>query len=197
MGLNNPELPSQAGNNGLFLTTNGSTVSWAAAGGTPEWTLIETLTFSSETTKTSSVSFSGYNRLRIVYRLRRASGSGVWNAALRMNGDTGAQYEFVEFEISGGNWVLANNSSQDRILLAAVLDSVTMFGQYESLLSSDVAQRAVTGFNSAGVTNNSAGLSMTISGAYVTDPGVTDVTSATILTSVAVNGTVRIYASTQ
>lgn len=89
MALNNPELPSQAGQAGKVLTTNGSIVSWGAASG--EWSLIETLSPSASSSVTTAASFSGYTWLKVRFRLEASSASET-ELGMRMNGDSGLTY---------------------------------------------------------------------------------------------------------
>ena len=65
-------LPSQTGNNGLFLTTDGTDASWAAAGG-GAWELISSVT-ATNVAAASFTSLSGYNAYMIVgYEMRPAN----------------------------------------------------------------------------------------------------------------------------
>ena len=65
-------LPSQTGNNGLFLTTDGTDASWAEAGG-GAWELISSVT-ATNVAAASFTSLSGYNAYMIVgYNMRPAT----------------------------------------------------------------------------------------------------------------------------
>ena len=83
--------PSQTGNSGKYLTTNGSTTSWGtvAAGG---MTLLDTLTLSGSSV-TSSTFSSSYNELRIYIRETYCGTNQQMN--LRLNGDSSAKYAWT------------------------------------------------------------------------------------------------------
>ena len=80
-------LPSQTGNDGLFLTTDGSTASWAEAGG-GAWELISTTTISGtpSTIDVTSGFSSTYDSYVIILSEMTASGNGNVNFQYYLNG---------------------------------------------------------------------------------------------------------------
>jgi len=83
--------PSQTGNSGKYLTTNGSTTSWGtvSSGG---MTLLDTLTFSG-TSVTSSTFSSSYNKLVIYIKGAYCGVNQQLN--MRLNGDTNNNYSWT------------------------------------------------------------------------------------------------------
>ena len=79
------------GTSGQYLTTNGTTNSWATAA-TSAVTLISTVTLTTTATTISFTSIPGtYTHLRLIYQGKVTSGYG--NFFLRFNADTGANYD--------------------------------------------------------------------------------------------------------
>lgn len=96
-------LPSQTGNNGLFLTTDGTDASWAAAGG-GAWTLIETLSPSAASTIDVESFDSTYEIYKIIYRIDPST-AVLPRILLRFSGayQTTADYRYISFFISSAN----------------------------------------------------------------------------------------------
>jgi len=96
-------LPSQTGNNGLFLTTDGSTASWAEAGG-GAWTFINS------TTVTSSVSSiditSGIDSTYDMYVLElikvEPAATGGRSMYLRTSTDGGSSFDTSGYSYGSG-----------------------------------------------------------------------------------------------
>lgn len=80
-------LPSQTGNNGLFLTTDGSTASWAEAGG-GAWELLSTTTISGNpsTLAYESIINSSYSSYRVYCEDLVPSTGTILNITLKKSG---------------------------------------------------------------------------------------------------------------
>jgi hypothetical protein len=88
-------LPSQTGNSGKYLTTDGSAASWGtvATGG---MTLLSTTSFSGTSTTISSINQSYINLVVIIENWYKSS-SGDW-PAMQWNGQTGGEYSSSSFQ---------------------------------------------------------------------------------------------------
>lgn len=121
-------LPSQGGNSGKYLTTNGSASSWG--------TISTPLTFVSSTTVTGSSASSNISinstKLYLVHVVVTGSSGGA-NLALRFNGDT-SNYQYVNYGYNTSNSTIVNqrSSTASSILLGSSGDPDTMQNLYAS-----------------------------------------------------------------
>ena len=84
-------LPSQSGNSGKFLTTNGTAESWGVPTSTTNYTYLGSVGMSGSTV-TTITGLSGYNQLRL-YVVDMASNVGTMGANFYLNGEnTGTNY---------------------------------------------------------------------------------------------------------
>ena len=92
-------LPSQTGNSGKYLTTDGTDASWGAiAGGS--MTLLSTTSLSGSSTTVSSISGS-YKDLLIRLIGARTSNVAAGAVFIRANGNTGGNYDYNSFSCIG------------------------------------------------------------------------------------------------
>ena len=137
------EIPSQSGNSGKFLTTNGSAASWGtvASGG---MTLLATLnTTSGETITAPSLNLTGFKFVLIT--TLQVSHSSSTSQGLRFTPNTGGSYGLGSYDIpSSFKW-----SSVSNIELAT--------GSYTAFLPNNMpVPSQPLGFLSAGLGNNNA-----------------------------------------
>ena len=137
------EIPSQSGNSGKFLTTNGSAASWGtvASGG---MTLLATLnTTSGETITAGSLNLTGFKFVLIT--TLQVSHSSSTSQGLRFTPNTGGSYGLGSYDIpSSFKW-----SSVSNIELAT--------GSYTAFLPNNMpVPSQPSGFLSAGLGNNNA-----------------------------------------
>ena len=111
-------LPSQTGNNGLFLTTDGSTASWAAAGG-GAWELLNTYTASTDANVEIN-DFSGtYDDYVILIDGISASQNDIeFRVLMELNGSfQTSNYSYIE-DISSGTFSSSSSTNADFIQIA-------------------------------------------------------------------------------
>lgn len=103
--------PSQTGNSGKYLTTDGSSASWGtvSSGG---MTLLSTTTLSGVTTTISSIS-QDYKHLMII--LKMVYNEGEDSLYMRVNSDTGNNYYYSGSYQSYTNFSQYNTTSGNRI----------------------------------------------------------------------------------
>lgn len=90
-------LPSQTGNSGKYLTTDGTNTSWGTVAG--GMTLLSTTTLTGSTVTISSISGS-YKNLVVVIKGANSTAGGYF-LNMRLNGDTGTNYSWGQSIYNG------------------------------------------------------------------------------------------------
>lgn len=133
-------LPSQTGNNGKYLTTNGSTASWATINATPAFDDLTDVTITSATT--NDVIF--YNGTSWVNRYVNAIPTII-------NAQTGTSYTLVSSD--AGDVVEINNASAITLTVPTNASAPIPVGTQITILQTGAGQITVSG--AVGVTLNS------------------------------------------
>jgi hypothetical protein len=90
--------PSQTGNSGKYLTTNGTNTSWGTVS-TGSMTLLSTTTLNAGTTTITSISGSYKKLIAIINALSLSTDQG--SVLMRFNSDTGSNYDLSSWDGSG------------------------------------------------------------------------------------------------
>ena len=120
------EIPSQTGNNGKYLTTDGSSVSWATLV-VPIETGTATLTTNSATT-ISTTALSAFTSIEYMVSLKQGSKVRTSKVVVQTDGTSVDMTEFAIVETGGlmtGVSVTASASGSDAVLQAVVTDAGT------------------------------------------------------------------------
>lgn len=140
--------PSQTGNNGLFLTTDGSTASWAAAGG-GAWTLIETLSPSAASTIDIESFSSAYDIYKIICTLQNST-AAVIRVRLKIGGSyktSGYKYSNIILNPGNGN-TFVNNAATNADYIQPSQNSTTLYkGAEFTIYNANQSQRQIVNFN--------------------------------------------------
>lgn len=152
-----------------------------------KWTLLETLTYSADSTKTTGT-LTAYNRYKIVYELEPSATASL---GLRLNGLSTAIYDFVKH----ANSVMARVTGGTEFIVSNGLDAYNLLG--EILVS------GVSGSNASGQWTVDCGFNCTASYLYRMFDGYVDaggssqqITTFTLFCSTGtLTGTVKIYGS--
>jgi hypothetical protein len=167
--------PSQTGNSGKFLTTNGTTTSWSPTG----ITLLGSVTAAG-----SSVSFSGidqsYRHLQVVSRGVNTSASEI--GAIRVNGKTGESY-YPYSETTGAGWNQGTSSYGARYIYTN--ESYFTYGvvniyDYADTTNGAKVWKAQSGFKSSTGLYNSYG---TFNSTSTNGDGIGPITSISLTTT--------------
>jgi hypothetical protein len=119
-------LPSQTGNNGKYLTTDGTTASWATLV-VPIETGTATLT-ANTATNISTTALSGFTSIEYMVSLKQGSKVRTSKVVLQTDGTSVDMTEFAITETGGtmtGVVVSATTSGTDAVLQATVTDAAT------------------------------------------------------------------------
>ena len=111
-------LPSQTGNNGLFLTTDGTNASWGAAGGGGAWEYVSTVTASAASTWDVEWTYGDYEALMILFPKIEKSANGAVLAKMKLNGsyrDGGYRYHLQRSNSSSSSYSGTNGTDDSEI----------------------------------------------------------------------------------
>lgn len=112
-------LPSQTGNNGLFLTTDGSTASWAAAGG-GAWEYVTSVTATAASTLDVEWTYGEYETVMIVFPKIEKSANGSLEGKMKLNGayrGGGYRYHLQRSHSSSSSYSGTNGTDDSTIRL--------------------------------------------------------------------------------
>jgi len=179
-------LPSQTGNSGKYLTTNGTDASWATVAG-GSMTLLSTTALSGTSTTVSGISGSYKNLIVQILGAQAATSSALM---LRVNGITTSTYRFTHTQ--AGLTSFSGNTGQDKQNLL-IGDPTTANNNFTQLTFEDYSRANTLKYWSQFAT-------VTTGTAYTANCTCTDLTAA--ITSITVlendgytftGGTIYIY----
>ena len=110
------EIPSQSGNTGKFLTTDGSSASWGTVGGS-QWEYISTTTATAASTVDFETFSSSYVRFMITFTLQTSQSTDLYTR-IKTNGvyhTTEAQHDYVFLRWTGGTPSWSSVVNQNKI----------------------------------------------------------------------------------
>lgn len=148
-------VPSQTGNSGKYLTTDGTTSSWGtiSAGG---MTLLSTTTFNNTVSTYTLSSISGsYKHLFLTGTGLQSAGTGAnLNISVRANGDTGSNYwwSWVANDVGSitANGTAATTEIQTGYPLARSGDTAIRFGNWSMTITDYASSTLYKGFQANG-----------------------------------------------
>ena len=115
-------LPSQTGNNGLFLTTDGSTASWAEAGGGGAWEYISAITASGASEIDVEWTYGSHEAYMIILNdYMPSNDQQVLSAYLKLNGtyqNSGYYYHFANTYSGSGTYIGYNGNNANNITIS-------------------------------------------------------------------------------
>ncbi len=162
----------------------GNSIEFSELGtGFEKWELLETMTFSSDTTKTSDT-LTAYGRYKVVYRL--TAGSTV-TVNLRLNGDSSGNYTGVRIS----QITLEQHSGSSAYSLSTADSIIPTYGiiNIQGIVPSG---RSYLGIVASGTGGTGGSRYRPISGIWAASAG-TQVETITIMSTAALTGTVEIY----
>lgn len=158
------------------------------------WTLLETLTYTAEsTTKTTSVSFAGYSYIWVKWKARKSAGTGQDVLQVRFNGSSGSEY----YDRGILNATITAGSAGTVARIGSTIDGAEEnIGEFVMMLTVSAAGQMFTGYCAGSPVQAGAGAWIPFSIGWV-KAGVSAITSLSIVPGGApdaITGTFEVYA---
>lgn len=100
----------------LTMNAGATAPEWATPSGGAGWSLIESKSLSTGTSALFNTGLSGYKLFRVEYIAQNAS---TCDLRLRLNGDTGSNYNYQKLDVDGSSESPGRSTSQTAIYIAA------------------------------------------------------------------------------
>jgi hypothetical protein len=173
----------------LTMNSGATAPEWATPSSGEGWTKVETLTFSGSTSQTTAGTYTSYTWVKLIYNLRRTTGTGRTSIEIKFNGSS-TFYDYVTI----ANTTITSVGSSSSAVIGSLDDGFRSTGEVMMPRTNGENDKYITGFVRNGMRSPGAGSHIALNFAWYTGAGNAAVTSWNVITGANVTGTVEVWA---